>query len=494
MSGQLGKVKMVLRRFMLGCALLLLAPTFSFSKNLNELKTETDALAGSIYTGPSMTTLGELTDTVGGRLSGGPAYNRAADWAIAKFRGYGLKNVHLEPFTLPNGWQRGSASGQVLTPVSRPLHIESLGWSPSTPAGGVKGEVILVSDLNTEKLKQQSSQLKGMIVLIDTSKVFAGGFAKAFSLIKPAWNAWKDAGVLGVLYPDRENNNVLNAHDFGWGGDLTPLPGAEIGMEDAQLIRRLLEKSSVTVEFALSNQTSGPIQVNNVIAEIRGGELPNEWVLVGAHLDSWDFGTGAQDNGAGAASVLEVARAIASLGKAPRRTIRFALWGGEEQGLVGSYAYAKAHADDLKSCIAVLNNDNGAGHPKGWKVQGRKDLQDALQPISDALLRDLSGGGISLETTFDTDHGPFMLYGVPSLDLWVDMKPYMEVHHKSSDTIDKVDPLDFKAGTAILAVTTYVVAQDPKPIAPHIDHGAVAEILKKADLEDLLKTLGMWQP
>jgi len=250
----------------------------------------------------------------------------------------------------------------------------------------------------------------------------------------------------------------------------------------------------VTVAFTLDNKTSGPIQVNNVIAEIRGSEVPNEWVLVGAHLDSWDFGTGAQDNGTGTASVLEVARSIAALGKPPRRTIRFALWGGEEQGLVGSYAYAKAHADDLKNCVAVLNTDNGAGHPKGWKVEGRPDLQQALKPISDTFLKDISGGGISLETTFDTDHGPFMLYGVPALDLWVDMKPYMEVHHKSSDTIDKVDPLDFKAGTAIVAVTAYVIAQDSKPIASHIDHAAVAEILKKAELDDLLKTLGVWEP
>ena len=485
---------MALRRSSLLCVLLALLSVSAFSANLTDLKPETDALAGSIYTGPAMTTLGELTDTVGGRLTGSPSYSRAADWAVAKFRSYRLQNVHLEPFSIPNGWQRGSASGQFLTPVSRPLHVESLGWSPSTPAGGVKGEVVVVSDLHADKLKEQASQLKGKIVFIDTTKVFAGGFAKAFALIKPAWTAWKDAGALGVIYPDRENNNVLNAHDFGWGGDLTPLPGGEIGMEDAQLIRRLLEKGPVTVAFTLNNQTSGSVQVNNVIAEIRGRELPNEWILVGAHLDSWDFGTGAQDNGTGTASVLEAARAIAALGKPPRRTIRFALWGGEEQGLVGSYQYAKAHAEDLKNCIAVLNTDNGAGHPKGWKVEGRKDVQDALQPISDTFLTDISGGGISLETTFDTDHGPFMLYGVPSLDLWVDMKPYMEVHHKSSDTIDKVDPLNFKAGTAILAITTYVIAEDSKPIAPHIDHAAVAEILKKADLDDLLRTLGVWQP
>jgi len=136
---------------------------------------------------------------------------------------------------------------------------------------------------------------------------------------------------------------VLNATDPDWGASLLDLPGAQIGMEDWQLIRRSLEKGLVTLEFELQNTISGPEPVNNVIAEIKGREKPDEWILVGAHLDSRDYGTGAQDNGAGSASVLEVARAIASLGKAPRRSIRFALWGGEEEGLLGSYGYTQAH-------------------------------------------------------------------------------------------------------------------------------------------------------
>ena len=121
-------------------------------------------------------------------------------------------------------------------------------------------------------------------------------------------------------------------------------------------------------------------------------------------------------------------------------------------------------------------------------------MEDALGPIRSTLLKDLNGDSISLETTFDTDHGPFMLYGVPALDLWVDMKPYMLVHHKPSDTLDKVDPLSFKAGTAILAVTAYAIAQESKPVAPHIDHAAVAEIIRKAELEGMLKALDMWKP
>src|SRR5262249_26820614 len=250
----------------------------------------------------------------------------------------------------------------------------------------------------------------------------------------------------------------------------------------------------VRVKLEAENKITGPTAVNNVVAEIRGSERPDEWILVGAHLDSWDFGTGAQDNGSGSAMVLEAARAIAALGHPPRRSIRFALWGGEEQGLMGSFAYAQAHANELKKCVAVLNTDNGAGHPRGWKVEGREDLIDSMKPISTKFLRDLSGDGLSMELTFDTDHGPFMLKGIPVLDLEVDMSHYMEIHHKSSDTFDKVDALDFKADAAVVAVTAYVLASNDAPIAPHLDHAAVAEIVKKAGIEDLLKEEHLWKP
>ncbi len=429
-----------------GLTLLLVGSlgAIAWAQSPSEMKPVTDRLAASVYTGPSMATLRELTDTFGGRLTGSPAYQRSADWAAAKFRGYGIQNVKLEPFTIPAGWQRVSATGTMLSPLSRPLSFASLGWSPSTPAGGVKGSVVLISDVSAEKLKE-TDQLRG-------------------------------------------------AHDMLWGARLLPLPGAEIGMEDGKLIMRLLERGPVVISLAIANETSGETKVNNVIAEIRGSERPDEWILIGAHLDSWDFGTGAQDNGAGTVSVLEVARVLMTLGKAPRRSVRFALWGGEEQGLLGSYAYVQVHKNELNKCVAVLNTDNGAGHPKGWKVEGRKDLKDAIQPWSDSLLKDLNGGDLSLEATYDTDHGPFMLHGIPALDLWVDESKYFEIHHKASDTIDKVDTLDFKAGEAIVAVTAYALAQSDNPIAPHIDHAAVGEILKGARLDELLEHVGVWKP
>jgi len=458
-----------------------------------QLKPVTDQLAGSIYTGPSMATLRELTDTFGGRVTGSPAYQRSAEWAAAKFRSYGIQNVKLEPFTIPAGWQRGTASGVLVSPLPRPLNVASLGWSPSTPPGGAQGNIVVLSDVSPEKL-QDTASFRGKIVMLDTGKVFAEGWIKVLPKLEAAWSVFQKAGVLAAVMTDHESNNVLNAHDMLWGARMLPLPVGELGMEDSKLILRLLEQGPVTIRIAIENQVTGETQVNNVVAEIRGSERPDEWILVGAHLDSWDFGTGAQDNGTGTVSVLEAARVLAALPKAPRRSVRFALWGGEEEGLLGSYAYSESHKAELDKCIAVLNTDNGAGHPTGWKVEGRRDLKEAMQPWSGSLLKDLSGGDLSLETTYDTDHGPFVLHGIPSLDLWVDMKQYFGLHHKSSDTIDKVDPLDFKAGTAIVAVTAYALAQTEKAIAPHADHRAVGEILKEAKLDELLQYVGVWKP
>ncbi len=468
--------------------------TLLVAQPAGDLRETTDRLAASVYTGPAMRTLRELSDGFGGRLTGSPAYNHAAEWAAAKFRSYGIENVRLEPFTIPNGWVRGTAHGQLLAPVSRTLHLESLGWSPSTPPGGVRGDVIIVDDVSPENIKAQADKLKGKIVFLDVSKIFADGWVKVLATLEKSYPLFKNAGALAIVFSDHDRSNVLNATDPNWGATLLGLPGAQVGMEDFQFIRRSLETGPVTVQFEMQNTTSGPEPVNNVIAEIRGRELPDEWIIIGAHLDSWDYGTGAQDNGTGSVMVLDVARAIASLGKAPRRSIRFALWGGEEEGLLGSFAYTQAHLSEMPKCVAVLNTDNGAGHPKGWKVESRKDVRDAMQPVSDSILKDIGGGGLSLETTYDTDHGPFMLQGVPALDLWVNMTHYSEVHHKSSDTYDKVDPIDFKAGAAIVAATAWVVAEDSKPVAPHIDHAAVAEILKKAELDGLLAYIGQWKP
>jgi carboxypeptidase Q len=492
-----------MKRILLIAALLFsLAPRpAAFAQQAGDIKQTAGRIAGSVFVGgSSMDYLKVLSDQFGGRLTGSQAYNDSAAWAAAQFRAMGIKNVRLEKFTIAHGWERGRASAMMLVPHKRPLALEPLGWTTSTPAKGIKGDVALLEEITPEKIKEEAEEIKGHIVMIDLKKVFEGGFPNAFGNFVASFQRLKDAGAIAVLLPDSTPNNVLNAFSPLWGTEVPNLPVAQVGREDAQFIERYVERNEgrneenpLTIEFKYENKVTGPTEVSNVVAEIPGRETPDEWVIVGAHLDSWDYGTGAQDNGSGCAMVMEAARAIAESGRTPRRSIRFALWGGEEQGLLGSTAYVRAHSAELAKCIAVLNTDNGAGHPKGWKVEGRTDLAQALKPISELLLTNLSGNGISQETSFDTDHGPFMLEGVPALDLWVDMSKYGDVHHKSSDTIDKVDAHNLSAGAAIVAVTAYAVADNLKPLAPRLDHTAVGEIIRKANLENFLQAIGMWK-
>jgi hypothetical protein len=437
--------------------------------------------------------LRDLSDQFGGRVTGTRAYHRAAEWAAEEFRAAGIQNVKLEAFTIPNGWERGTARGRMVAPIERVFKVESFGWSPSTPAGGVKGEVIVIGDVSQEKLRNQADQFRGRICLLDIPAIFSGqNEISVFIRLENAYKLMKEAGAVAVIWPANTPNNVLRALPGTFFGRAIALPIVNLGLEDEKLIRRWMEKGPVTLEFDVQNHVSGPSDVNNVIAEIRGREKPEEWILIGAHLDSWDFGTGAQDNGSGVAQVLAAARGLASVGEAPRRTIRFALWGGEEQGILGSFAYARAHSSELSKCVAVLNTDNGAGHPRGWKVEGHEGLRRAMKETSE-MLAGLGGEGLSDEATFDTDHGPFLLEGIPCLDLWVEMSRYFEIHHKASDTYDKVNRHNLAAGAAILGVTAYVIAERAEPIAPHLDHAAVEEVLKKAKLDAGLKELGVWK-
>ena len=476
-------------------SLVALVPASAAQRDF-ELKREVGSLIGTIFAGNSVERLRELCDRIGPRVTGTRGYQEAAEWSAAQFRASGIKDVHFEPFTIPNGWQRGWAQSQIYSPIQRRLHLETVSWAPSTPPGGVRGEITVVTDLSEADLRSKAAEIKDRIVFFDTERVFADGFNKTYARLIASYPLLKNLGARALVLNDAVPNNVLGDRlDLDNGkAEIQPLPIAEIGMEDYKLVRRLLEEGPVTIGFEYQNQITGPTQVSNVVAEIRGSEKPDEWLVIGAHLDSWDLATGCQDNGTGSIMVLEVAKAFAALPHPPQRSIRFVLWTGEEPGLLGSRFYVKQHVRELDKCVAVLNTDNGAGHPKGWKVEGREDLKEAMSPIGSTYLRDLSADATSMEVTFDTDHGPFMLHGIPALDLWVDDTHYEALHHKSSDTFDKVDPIFLKADAAIVAVTAYVIAQIPKPIAQHLDHSAVGQILKTAELDQYLIAHGDWLP
>jgi hypothetical protein len=437
-----------------------------------------DLARSSISHGRSLEYATELT-AIGPRVTGSRPYERAAEWSAAQFRAMGVTRVALEPFTIERGWERVSARARIAAPVDRPLQVESLGWSPSTPENGLYADVVALESFSLDAVAARS--LRGRIVLLPEgdpprNPVTAGKTTNAFAVRLRA------AGALAILVPDGEADNLLTARGLSFGTALSVLPAGQIGGDDARAIRELLARGPVRISLELINRiTPAAAIVNNVIAEIRGRDRPDEWIVVGAHLDSWDFGTGAQDNATGAAMVLEAARAIASLEQPPRRSIRFALWGGEEQGQIGSTAYAREHASEQDRVVAYLNTDAGTGRVIGWTAPGRADVVRAAKTLIQGVLDELGAGTFdeSLRYGFQSDGAPFILAGIPTLDLNADDTKYEEIHHKAADTIDRVDARNLAVGAAAVAATAHAIADSARGFAPHLDRRAVERMMNR---------------
>jgi carboxypeptidase Q len=432
----------------------------------------------SVSDGKSFEYAGALT-AMGPRLTGSPSYRRAAEWCADKFRAMGIAQVTFEPFTIERGWERVSARARIVAPGDRPLHVESFGWSPSTPDGGVDAEVVALDSFALDAIAAQRS-LRGRIALLPEGD--PPGHPDASPQTARALGvALRAAGVLAILGPDSDPDNRLTARGFGVGTIIGVLPAAQIGHDDAQTIRGLLIHGPVRISLELVNRiTPGVVSVDNVLAEIPGSDRAGEWVIVGAHLDSWDFAQGAQDNATGVAMVLEAARAISALKQRPRRSIRFALWGGEEQGQLGSTAYARAHSAELDGVVAALNTDAGTGRVIGWTAPGRADLVRGVRPLTQAVLDELGAGTFdeSLRYAFQSDGAPFVLAGVPMLDLNADDTNYEDIHHKATDTLERVDARNLAVGAAVVAATAHAIADSAVRIAPRLDRRSVERLRK----------------
>jgi carboxypeptidase Q len=428
----------------------------------------------------------QLADEIGPRLTGSPNYLKAVKWGEAKFKELGLTNVHTESFKSDTWDPEAGATGRITSPVDHTLHLWSYGWSPSTPKKGISGEVVYLPSVTADALKKMGSQITGKIVFFNRDSL-----PKPFSL-----KQFIDAGAaLEALHPaamlttgGKDGTESMGGMTFD--GTLSGYPIAQIGAEDALLLKRLVDKGSVRVEFEFTNRTKKSVDVPEVIGEIRGSEKPDEVVIVGGHLDSWNPGTGAQDNGTGAATTVDAARELMSLGKAPKRTVRFILFGGEEQGLLGSTAYAKAHAAEMSRIDAVLVTDTGGETAKGWYLMGRSDEKTALANIK-PLLSGLGSDDTSEdnEFIFETDHAGFDVQGVPSLVLWTDVTKYFTLHHKASDTFDAVNKATLLQGAATVIATTYAIADSAAPFAPHLTPAQVESTLKDAKQWDDYKAL-----
>jgi len=430
-----------------------------------------------------MANLEYLSDMIGPRLTGTEKMNQASRWAAEMFRKYGLQSVHLEPRTIARAWYRGTARGRIVGPAEHRLTLASAGWGPGT-AGVVRGPVVYVSARRVEELAQYKGKLKGAIATTAEPVALPApyevprspllnppGPTPEAALFGPAgqqFNRDRDAffkaeGVAAVLRDSGKNHGLLNMSSIGGRNyEVGTLPTAFLTAENYRLIWRLLKRGSVEIELEITNSFSEkPVEVYNTVAEIPGSERPDEVVILGAHLDSWDLGTGATDNGTGSMVVLEAARTLEKLGLKPKRTIRFILFSGEEQGLVGSRQYVEAHKAEMAKISGVFVHDTGTGRVQSIGLQGNYQDRELMDRVA-APLREVGLLELSLRSTRGTDHASFNDAGVPGFYCIQEPAEYGKTHHSQSDTFDKVWKDDLVQGAQVLAVWAYNVAQLPE--------------------------------
>jgi len=448
-------------------------------------------LAGS---SPLEKNLHVLCDQIGGRLPGTPAMRRAVTWAVEAFREAGLTEVARESFTVPNSWTEGDSRAEVTGPARFAARVAAVGWTPATPNGGLEAEVLAAGAGEEGEITRLGEAARGKILLVrsDASASFHD-LAVAQRRATVALREAAQAGAVAVLLMSTRPRGLLYRHVHSIDGRLDRLPAAVVAREDALRIQRLLEGGRrARMRLDLPNRTGGPFSAENVVAEIRGRESPEEVVIVGAHLDSWDLGTGCLDNGCNAALVIEVARALQATRPRPRRSVRFILFGAEEQGLLGSRAYVERHRGELDRVAAVLIHDIGAGRVSGYSLGGRKDLEPALAEAL-APVASRGPGTHTSDALFGSDHFDFLLEGLPTLVANQDTTEYTPHYHAQSDTLDKVDLTELKNQTAIAAVLAYNLADRVERPARRLSRAEMENMLKDTRLDDQLKFLGLWE-
>ena len=451
-----------------------------------------------------METLQFLSDVIGPRLSGSPAMRKANDWAAERLRGYGL-TAALEPYEFGVTWERGPIDLRLVAPFTRAVTGHSWAWTAGTGGKVVAGPIVL-ADLSTpESLAVYRPRLRGAWVLpraatpvwnpdgpamtaadsarlaeyrdlraslsADTSAA-AVRARRQFALDLPY--LLQAAGAVGTLVDAGKEHGLMTMS--GSPTRVAPLPNVVVSHEDYTLFERLIQaKATPRLEARIENTLGRkPVQQWNTVGEIKGSERPGEVVILGAHLDSWDLGTGTTDNGAGSAVVIDAARTLARSGLKPRRTIRFILFSGEEEGLLGSRAYAAGHAAEADGMQAVLVLDNGTGRITGQALQGRDDLADTWRALL-APVASLGATEVRQAMKNGTDHLSFTPYGVPGFNFDQMPRGYFHTHHSESDTFDKAVAEDLRQATAVMAVTAWELANLPS-LLPRGPRSAPEEI------------------
>ena len=441
--------------------------------------------------------IAEVSDDIGARVTGSPEAAKAIAWGIEKMKAMGLENVHVEPWELFRGWKRISADAELVEPIHRRLMIDSLGWVGSTPTGGAEGEMVPVNPYQAaDEIKNNSKNWRGKILFTLSKGASPADSLLAFARFGDLIQAAQSAGAIAVVggSSGRASAGMHLTHTGIIGFDRWfEIPVVSMAAEDQEQIARYLGAGrTVRLKINVQNEfTNGPVESANVVGEIRGTQNPEQVVVVGGHLDSWDLASGATDNGCGTATTLGAAEAIVKSGMKPRRTIRFVLFTGEEQGLDGSRAYVKEHAAEMANHLADVILDNGQGPVVTLQLGGHTDLIPIVQQFTPAL-QAFGKIGVDDEPVFDTDTGPFILAGLPGINLDQDSPEYRFTHHSPVDTLDKIDPAILDRNAAIQALTAFWIADRPERLASPWPAEKTARMLVERRQADFLKASGLW--
>jgi hypothetical protein len=438
------------------------SPTRGNAEEQRPVAPEERILDAAVTSDGAWKKLQHLCDRIGHRLSGSPALEKAVAWSAKTMEEDGADRVWTEPVKVPR-WIRGAEWGRIVLPVEHDLVLTALGLSDPTPPGGITAEVVAVDSFEVlDALSEQD--VRGKIVLYNRPMRRNGGvewgYGPAAGLRYRGAAAAAKKGAVGMLIRSLGTADYRLPHTgaMAYEEGIPRIPAAAISVEDAMRIQRFLDAGDpVKVSFTLGCRIEEDADSANVIGEIRGREKPEEVVVIGAHLDSWDVGCGAHDDGAGVVQVMEALRIIRSLGLQPRRTIRAVLFTNEENGLLGGKAYAEAHALDMERHVAALETDSGGFRPKGFGVSAGSGGLDLVRRIARSL--DRIGADAVEDGGGGADISAMRAYGVPQMGLQVDTTLYFDYHHTEADTLDKVDPHDLQLGTASVAVMAWGLAE-----------------------------------
>lgn len=484
-----------------GCVALLLVVTAAWGQS----SAEADKLiAEALKSSPIDHNLRHLTDEIGGRVPGTPAMDRAVAWGVAGFKEAGADRVTTEEFKLPHSWAEGATAVEVtsigtatdpklstIPPVEFRARAVSVAMAPALAAKHVP--VVDVGKGSTAELKK-AGDISGKLILVhsDVLKTWADLFNEYMSP-PPIIDAALKGKAKAIAFIATREHDILYRHTNALAGEIDRIPMVIVAREDGERMSRLVTSGHpVWVDLSIPNKVGGPITAANVIAEIRGSEKPDEFVVLGAHLDSWELGTGALDNGCNAALVIDALRAIKASGLKPRRTIRFILFSGEEQGLIGSRAYAVAHRNEMDKAAAVTVIDAGIGKVTGFSTGGRKDMVEALTPMV-APLKQFGAQELKTDDVeWGTDHFDFLLEGVPTLVAEQEEANYLTNYHAVSDTFDKVDMPQLKKHVAEMAVVTFGLANAKERVGPRLTRAQIDRILRDTHTDEQMKLLGFW--